>query len=427
MYAVTMDFSRDKPTDHAEFLRLLLKHERGLMVYIRAMLPSHGDAADVMQETTVTLWEKFGEFEAGTDFRAWAFRTAYWKVREARQKAARSKLIFDDEVVAAVAGTAERMTGEGDTRHRALAICLDKLNERDRKMVMARYEEDGGIDWAAQSSGRTTQAVYRALGRVKALLRDCVRQQMEHGGSMNETERDLLELERLAHALEEGMITDAEISKLEEMLRRSESLREEYVRLTEISVGLGRYAAEPVVVVPNNRWRNPAAWAFAAAALVMLAGLVVIYPREPAAITALEEIRESGCAVLTRTVDVKWTNTGFETGLPVGAGAMAIAGGLVELEFYSGARVVIEGPAEIELISTSEIRCGSGKLRAVVPTNARGFKVSTRQFGITNQGAEFGLWANHDGRDEVHVIDGRVEIRSHHRDERGFRRQGPRI
>ncbi len=174
-----MDSPRDKPTDHGEFLRLLLKHERGLLVYIRAMLPAHGDAADVLQETTVTLWEKFGEFEKGTDFRAWAFRTAYWKVREARQRAARSKLVFDDEVVAAVAATAERMAADGDARHNALTICLEKLNERDRTMVIARYEEDGGIDWAAKRSGRSAQAVYRALGRAKALLRDCVRQQME--------------------------------------------------------------------------------------------------------------------------------------------------------------------------------------------------------------------------------------------------------
>ncbi|CAN5425087.1 hypothetical protein BH23VER1_BH23VER1_10420 [soil metagenome] len=165
--------------DHARFLRHLLAHERALRSYIRTMIPSRADSEDVLQEATVTLWEKFGDFEEGTDFRGWAFRVAYWKVRQARQKVARSKLVFDDEVVAAVADTAEAMAMGGDARHRALAICLEKLNARDRAMVMARYDEGGGIGRAARLTGRSRQAVYRALGRAKALLRDCVRQQIE--------------------------------------------------------------------------------------------------------------------------------------------------------------------------------------------------------------------------------------------------------
>ncbi len=168
-------------SDHAKFLQHLLAHERAVRGYVRALVPSAADAADVMQEATVTLWEKFGEFEEGTDFRAWAFRVAYWKVRQARQKVARSKLVFDDDVVAAVADTAEAMAEGGDARHRALATCLKKLSARDRSMVLARYEEDGGIARAAQVTGRSTQAVYRALGRAKALLRDCVKQEIELG------------------------------------------------------------------------------------------------------------------------------------------------------------------------------------------------------------------------------------------------------
>ncbi len=229
---------------------------------------------------------------------------------------------------------------------------------------------------------------------------------------MNEADRDLLELERLTHALEEGLITDEEKSKLEEMLRLSESLREEYFRLTELSVSIGRWATEAVAPRMRPGWRSPAGLAFAAAAVLVLGGLIMFFPRDFTAAAEVAEARESGCAVLTRTVDVKWTGASFEAGFPVSAGAMAIADGLMELEFYSGARVVIEGPAVVELVSPAEIRCKEGKLRAMVPPSTRGFRVSSDQFMVTNEGAEFGLRAGHNGRDEVHVFEGRARIQS---------------
>ncbi|MDG2124126.1 MAG: sigma factor, partial [Verrucomicrobiales bacterium] len=100
-----------------DFLKLFLRHERAVFAYIHSMIPSRADAEDVLQEVSLTLFEKFGDFEMGTDFRAWAFRVAYFKVMQARQRYARSKLVFDDAIVAAVAAVAEEFGGEHDRRH----------------------------------------------------------------------------------------------------------------------------------------------------------------------------------------------------------------------------------------------------------------------------------------------------------------------
>ena len=99
---------------HQDFLRLFLSNQRAILCYIRSMVPAVQDADDILQETSITLWSKFGEFEPGTNFRAWALKTAYWKVREARQKISRSKLVFDDELlldVRAAAGGGDRALG----------------------------------------------------------------------------------------------------------------------------------------------------------------------------------------------------------------------------------------------------------------------------------------------------------------------------
>ncbi|MEM9161189.1 MAG: sigma-70 family RNA polymerase sigma factor [Verrucomicrobiota bacterium] len=155
-------------------LGLLLKHQRAVYAYIFALAPNEADAEDLLQETFLTIYEKFGDFEEGTDFVLWANRIAFWKVKEARKKFARSKVVFDEKVLEAVSETATEMEKENGARHEALSACLQKLNERDRRMVLARYERGGTIEEAARTSGRTVAAAYKSLARIRQLLQDCV-------------------------------------------------------------------------------------------------------------------------------------------------------------------------------------------------------------------------------------------------------------
>src|SRR5436305_447093 len=82
------------------------------------------DPEDILQETSVVVCEKFEQFKPDTDFVAWACQIAYWEVRRARQKYARAKVVFDQEVVDAVAQTAAEMIPEVSARHEALGRCL---------------------------------------------------------------------------------------------------------------------------------------------------------------------------------------------------------------------------------------------------------------------------------------------------------------
>jgi RNA polymerase sigma-70 factor (ECF subfamily) len=66
------------------------------------------------------------------------------------------------------------MEEELDERHHALSHCLKKLNERDRRMVLVRYESGHNVKAAAQACGRTIQGAYKALNRIRKTLHDCV-------------------------------------------------------------------------------------------------------------------------------------------------------------------------------------------------------------------------------------------------------------
>jgi RNA polymerase sigma-70 factor (ECF subfamily) len=51
--------------------------------------------------------------------------------------------------------------------------------------VLTRYEPGSGVAEAARRSGRSMEAAYKALNRLRKLLHDCVTNQLthEHGGT----------------------------------------------------------------------------------------------------------------------------------------------------------------------------------------------------------------------------------------------------
>jgi RNA polymerase sigma-70 factor (ECF subfamily) len=162
-------------------IALMTRHQRQIFAYIYTLVPRRHDAEDLLQETSVVICEKFHEFRPDTDFVAWACQIAWWRVRYSRQKFARSKVIFDQDVLDAVARTASTLANELDARHEALAHCLGKLPHRDRELVLTRYEPGNGVAEAARCSGRSLDAAYKALGRIRKLLLDCVTHQLATG------------------------------------------------------------------------------------------------------------------------------------------------------------------------------------------------------------------------------------------------------
>ena len=179
-----MNRDADQPLDRSKQLMLLMtQHQRRIFGYIYTLVPDRHDAEDILQETSLVVCEKFDQFRPGTDFAAWACQIAYWEVRRARQKFARAKVIFNQEVVDAVAETSAELAPQATARHEALAKCLQKLHSRDRELLLTRYEPGSGVEAAAQRTGRSLEAAYKALARLRKLLLDCVSHQLSMEGA----------------------------------------------------------------------------------------------------------------------------------------------------------------------------------------------------------------------------------------------------
>jgi RNA polymerase sigma-70 factor (ECF subfamily) len=173
----------DEIESRKQLMTLMTRHQRRIFSYIYTLVPRRHDAEDLLQETSLVICEKFRDFHPGTDFVAWACQIAYWRIRYSRQKFARAKVVFDQDVLDAVAKTAGTMTAELDERHEALAHCLQKLHARDRELVLTRYEPGFGVKEAAKRSGRSMEAAYKALNRIRSTLFDCVTHHIAAGGN----------------------------------------------------------------------------------------------------------------------------------------------------------------------------------------------------------------------------------------------------
>jgi len=63
--------------EQADFLRIYSRHHRDLYRYALMLVVRQSDADDVLQEASVALWKKFGDYDTSLPFLPWAKRVVY--------------------------------------------------------------------------------------------------------------------------------------------------------------------------------------------------------------------------------------------------------------------------------------------------------------------------------------------------------------
>jgi len=231
-----------------------------------------------------------------------------------------------------------------------------------------------------------------------------------------------------------GSATEAEMRALNGLLRSNSSARDEYLMRVELH---SRLASEPDLfsqtadavascrvpglsagnrrnivslkrAVPTTRRKLVQALALAACLMFMARGVWTLWFKRS---TSRSGATSSAVAMLARAVDAHWggKSAPLRMGSALEPGWLRLEAGLAQVVFYSGARVVIEGPTDLQLVSPTEAVCPSGRLLAEVPQAARGFRVKTAQIDVVDCGTAFGIRAA-DGQTEVHVFKGEVEF-----------------
>lgn len=164
-----------------EFVTLWSAHSRQVYSYIYSLIPDCNDADDIFQETTITLLEKFAEFDPASSFSAWACRVAYYKSLSFLKS--RPKFEFlDDKLLDALEPLMRQSAFESDGRFDALGHCMSLLPPDDRKMVQLRYIQELSVKEVAERMGRDRSGIYKSLSRIHDVLLNCIRQKLAEEG-----------------------------------------------------------------------------------------------------------------------------------------------------------------------------------------------------------------------------------------------------
>lgn len=173
---------QDKPGDRTgEFLRLLSRHERGLLAFVLAMVPNWSDVDDILQEVHLRLWEQFDSYDPTKDFGAWARTIAYWQARKWRTVSRRRPNSFGLEFVDLIAEHAEARIDGYDDRIRALQGCLQKLDPAKRRLIELYYSGKQTAQMLAAELNQSLHAVRHTLQRTRIELAKCVQKTLSQG------------------------------------------------------------------------------------------------------------------------------------------------------------------------------------------------------------------------------------------------------
>jgi RNA polymerase sigma-70 factor (ECF subfamily) len=166
----------DEPTTNQQeqFVALFVRHEAAIHSFVLTLLPDAADAEEVMQQASLTMWRKFDQFTPGTSFRNWAFQVAKYAALNHLAKVRRDRHRFQAELMEMLADRASERAEQLELQRRALAYCLEQLPEEDRHLLAGCYAEGATIRAFAESLGRTSNAVYKHLNRLRANLLKCV-------------------------------------------------------------------------------------------------------------------------------------------------------------------------------------------------------------------------------------------------------------
>jgi len=162
--------------DSDDFVTLLTAAQPSLYAAILALMPDRTAARDLLQETNLTLWRKADDFEAGTNFLAWACRIARYHILNHRRKVRSDRLVFDEELFAELAERQAARIEEFDLRSEVLRACMEKLPATQRELVERRYAPGGSVQCIAAEEGKSVGAISQTLYRVRETLLNCVRQ-----------------------------------------------------------------------------------------------------------------------------------------------------------------------------------------------------------------------------------------------------------
>jgi RNA polymerase sigma-70 factor, ECF subfamily len=180
------DHSSESSISEEEFVALTVRYERRVRLFIATLHPERADVDEIVQDAWLVAWKKIDIFryrgeQADEEFVRWLCTIARFEVMKYRKKSA-PRLVLDEQVIDKLATLQFDEADYFAARHDALSQCIEHLRPRDKTLIRRRYEENLSVHDLANCIGRSADAVYKALNRIRTSLLACIERTLKREG-----------------------------------------------------------------------------------------------------------------------------------------------------------------------------------------------------------------------------------------------------
>ncbi len=166
-----------------DFLSLYVANHKRLYGFIVSLVGNWSDAEDLLQETAGVLWDKFGDYQTGTDFAAWGMKIARYRIMAFHRKQKSSQVQFDGDLLELLTQESGDVLCHMDSRITALQGCLDKLGDREREFIRLHYDDEMTHQAMSKVTGKPLHTIYRMMSKIHDVLLKCIRRTIVQEGA----------------------------------------------------------------------------------------------------------------------------------------------------------------------------------------------------------------------------------------------------
>ena len=144
-------------------IKAALECRTELVAYARSLLGNYAAADDAVQETLLVVFKKFDQFQEGTSILAWCRSMVRIEVLRAKQRHQRERTLADrllDDAISAAFDEfqAARRHDEAESWREALRRCLERVPDRSRAVLRARFVDELSYQQIGERLGMTVVA-----------------------------------------------------------------------------------------------------------------------------------------------------------------------------------------------------------------------------------------------------------------------------
>ncbi len=154
--------------DHEAFVRLMERHERPVLYYLRRFIARPEAALDAHQDLWLDVFRGLPGLRSPGAFRVWLYRLAHARAARSIRRAI-SHEEFSDPLDEVHAEAAEEPSSETDVE--AVHMALDRLPPHQREALTLHYLRDLTVEEIAEATGCPLGTIKSRLHHARTAMR----------------------------------------------------------------------------------------------------------------------------------------------------------------------------------------------------------------------------------------------------------------